>query len=186
VCGSQVDGECTNPDQCSAAGVCLANDEANGSECDDGSCTLGECIEDQPVGCPRDVVTQVPFNTSWSSVGSPDLFDGGCDTANSADYALTFTAPADGTYRFGAAGTLGAEADLIPPDADSVLTVANGACAGPGAVQLECNDDIIDSVNLDSQLDLVLESGETVTVYVGELGEPGGGTGTLSITVLPD
>jgi hypothetical protein len=184
-CGSQADNDCTNPNQCNAAGVCLENDEANGSACTNGSCTLGECIEGQPVGCPRDVVTQVPFNTSWSSVGSPDLFDGTCDTSNSADYALTFTAPSTGTYRFGAAGLVGEEPDEIGIDADSVLSVAPGACTGTDTPQLSCNDDIVQDVNSDSRVELPLDAGDTVTVYVGERGEPGGGTGTLSITLLP-
>ncbi len=71
--------------------------------------------------------------------------------------------------------------------ADSVITVVDGACQGFDATQLECNDDI-QNQNFDSQVVLLLDEGQTVTVYAGEVREvlPGGGSGTVRITRLPD
>jgi hypothetical protein len=185
-CGDDDQDECSAADACDEAGACSANDLPNGSACDDGSCTLGECIEDQPVGCPVDVVNDVPFNTSWRTVGRVNLFGGGCDIGGTPDYAVVFTAPTSGTFRFEAAGVAGqddpeggnAGAEAL---ADSVLTIAEGSCEGMNAQQLACNDDIAPG-NLDSRLDLALSLGDVVTVYVSELREQGGGSGTLSIT----
>lgn len=189
-CGGDRDDECTAPDSCDGEGECLSNDAANGSECSDGSCTLGECVQGQPVGCPALVVTGLPFATGWRTVGRVDLYAGDCDVDDTPDFALVFTAPADGTYRIEAAGEVGiddpegsGEASEL---ADSVLTVAAGACGGFAAPSLDCNDDIMAGINLDSRIDLPLLEGDTVTIYVNEFGEvvPGGGSGTLSVTPL--
>lgn len=186
-CGSSAEAECTSPDVCDADGLCSPNHAPNGSLCSDGSCTLGECIEGQPEGCPAEVVTDVPFEATWRTVGGVDLFGGGCDVDNTPDHAVVFTAPVAGVFRFEAAGSVG---DDDPESgnsgseelADSVLTIAAGSCLGPGAMSRGCNDDIEDG-DLDSRLDLELSLGEVVTVYVGELREPGGGSGSLSITL---
>ena len=188
-CGSPLDDACTHPDACDGGGACSANDVGNGSECEGGSCTAGVCVEDQPVGCPVELVTAVPFETNWRTVGGVNLFRGACDLNGTPDYAVVFTAPADGTFRFDAAGLVGTDdpesgAGNTEELADSVLTIADGNCQGPDANQRGCNDD--NDGSLDSRLDLILNEGETVTVYVGEFGEvlPGGGSGTLSITQL--
>jgi hypothetical protein len=195
-CGSDRDDECTAPDSCDGAGECLSNNAANGSACSDGSCTLGECVSGQPVGCPALVVTGLPFATGWRTVGGVDLYEGGCDVENTPDFALVFTAPADGTYRIDAAGEVGnGDPELGGEDAselaDSVVTVAAGACGGFAAMSLGCNDDIVgnggpDADEFDSRLDLSLQEGDTITIYVNEFGEvvPGGGSGTISITQL--
>lgn len=162
--------ECTQPGQC-AAGVCVAPDDPNGTACPGGSCALGQCIAGQPVGCPFEVVTRVPFQTNWSSVGRPDLYAGTCDDPGTADYAFVFTAPATATFRFGATGS-----------DDSVLTLAEGSCAGPSARQVACNDDIQLNVNLDSRADVSLTIGQTITGYVNELNSVRGGNGTLTIS----
>lgn len=189
-CGSERDDECTAPDSCDGQGECLSNDAANGSECSAGSCTLGECIQGQPVGCPALVVTGLPFATGWRTVGRVDLFGGDCDAADTPDFALVFTAPASATYRIEAAGEVGDDDPELGDDeaselADSVLTVAAGACGGFAAQILDCNDDVAPG-NLDSSIDLSLQEGDTVTIYVNEFGEivPGGGSGTVSITQL--
>jgi hypothetical protein len=186
-CGRDDEDECSEADECDGAGVCSPNDLPNGSECDDGSCTLGECIEDQPVGCPVDVVSDVPFNTTWRTVGRVNLFGGGCDIGGTPDYAVVFTAPTTGTFRFEAAGTAGEDdPESGEPGtealADSVLTIVEGSCEGMNAMQLGCSDDISED-NLDSLLDLELSQGDVVTVYAGELREQDGGSGTLSITL---
>jgi hypothetical protein len=116
---------------------------------------------------------------SWRTVGGVNLFDGSCDGAGTPDFAVIFTAPATAVYRFEATST-----------EDSVITIAAGACSGLEATQVACNDDITPNVNLDSRIDLdgnqQLEEGETVTVYTGEVRAPGGGSGTLRISVLSD
>jgi hypothetical protein len=190
LCGSGRDDECTAPDSCDGQGECLPNDAANGNECSDGSCTLGECIQGQPVGCPALVVTGLPFATGWRTVGRVDLYGGDCDVDDTPDFALVFTAPAAATYRIEAAGEVGNDDPELGGDeaselADSVLTVAAGACGGVAAPIIDCNDDIAPG-NLDSRIDLELEEGETITIYVNEFGEvvPGGGSGTLSVTQL--
>ncbi|HTV18107.1 MAG TPA: hypothetical protein VMG12_05535 [Polyangiaceae bacterium] len=189
-CGSDRDDACSAPDSCDADGQCLPNDAENGSACGGGSCTLGECVAGQPVGCPALVVTGLPFSTGWRTVGRVDLYGGDCDATNTPDFALVFTAPASATYRIEAAGEVGTDDPELGDDdaselADSVLTVAAGACGGFGAAILDCNDDIAPN-DFDSRIDLALEAGQTVTIYVNEFGEvvPGGGSGTVSIQQL--
>jgi hypothetical protein len=130
----------------------------------------------------------VPFSTSWSSVGRPNLFDGSCEAAGIPDYALVFTAPQAGTFRFSVHGLVdgtpytgsdSADPPTAPPDGDAVITVANGSCGT--AAQLGCNDDF--QGNVDSQLELVLTDQQVITVYLTERTQMGGGTGTLSITL---
>lgn len=195
LCGSSSADECTGADQCDDSnGACLPNDEPNGTACGGGSCTQGQCIHGQPVGCPMDVASAVPFNTTWSSVGRSNLFGGSCDSGGTPDYALLFTAPMAGTFRFTVHALVdstpytGADTSdpfTEPPDGDAVITVADGSCAGQEAMQLGCNDDVASGSNLDSQLDLVLTNAQTVTVYLNERTQTGGGTGTLSIRLVP-
>jgi hypothetical protein len=193
-CGDDTESECARHDVC-GTGVCLPNDVPNGTACTGGSCTLGQCISDQPVGCPIDVVNSVPATIHWSSVGSPDLFGGDCDEAGTPDYALLFTAPSTGTFRFVVHGLIdstpytGADTSnsppTAPPDGDAVISVAEGSCAGPASEQAGCNDDGPQGGDdLDSQLDLTLSEQQVVTVYLNERTQRGGGTGTLSITLL--
>jgi len=190
-CGSTNDDECAHPDQCSA-GACLPNDAPNGTACTDGSCTSGECVDGQPVGCPADVANSVPLTLHWSSVGRPDLYVGGCDSTNTPDYALVFTPTQTGTYRFVAVGLVDStpysgagtgDPPTNPPDGDAVITVAEGSCAGTDAPQSACNNDAIEG-GTDSQLDLSLTEGVAITVYLNELTQTGGGTGTLSVTLV--
>jgi hypothetical protein len=190
-CGSGRDDECTSADTCDGAGVCLPNDGQDGAACPGGSCTLGECIDGQAVGCPAQVVSALPFNVNWRSVGGTDLYDGNCDGNGTPDFAVIFTAPATASYRFEAAGVVGmgdpenSADDSASELADSVLTIAAGSCAGPTAQQLGCNDDFSDN-SFNSRIDLPLMQGQSVTVYVNEFHEvlPGGGSGTLAITQL--
>ena len=57
-CGSNADSDCTNPDACDGAGNCEKNDEANGTQCNEGdictspdTCEGGECTAGPSVGC---------------------------------------------------------------------------------------------------------------------------------------
>jgi hypothetical protein len=188
-CGSLVDDECTRPDSCDGQGNCQRNDEPLGTPCEGGTCSGGLCIAAPPSGCVVDAVSSVPFTASWSSVNRPDLYDGGCDTEGTPDYALVFTAPATAVYRIASAALVDAVPYTGPipdgpADGDAVMTIARGDCAGGEAQQLACNDDV-QVGTLNSQVDLGLAAGEVVTVYLNELGQMGGGTGTVSIDALP-
>jgi len=191
-CGDTLDSECSQPDTCDGAGVCAANHEQDGALCSGGACAAGECVLEQPPSdCPGAVATELPFETSWRTVGGVDLYQGSCDIDDTPDFAVVFTAPATGVYRFEAAGVAGEndpEPDTESEPADSVLTIVAGDCAGQDAMQLDCNDDDPGRQTFDSRLDLVLQAGQTVTVYVREFEEvlPGGGSGTVSISALSD
>ena len=188
-CGDGLDTECSHPDTCDGAGACVENHEQEGVACSGGACAAGECVPTEPASdCPAAVAAELPFEASWRTVGGVDLYRGSCDVDNTPDFAVVFTAPEAGVYRFEAAG---AEGDDDPePDpqselADSVLTIVAGSCAGRDAAQLDCNDDAGDQT-FDSRVDLVLEAGQSVTLYVNEFQEvlPGGGSGTVGIRRL--
>ena len=189
-CGSALDGECTHADSCDGAGACLPNDESDGVACTGGVCGAGQCVlaQEPTSDCPAATVAELPFSASWRTVGGVDLYRGTCDINGTPDFAVVFTAPLTAVYRFDAAGVVGdndPEGDPESELADSVLMIAAGSCAGVGAEQLGCNDDANDQA-FDSRIDLRLEAGQTVTVYVNEFQEvlPGGGSGTLSIRQL--
>jgi len=158
---------------CSASGTCERHDAANGSACTGGSCAVGACVQGQRVGCPQSVVTAVPFQGNWSSVGLPNLFTGSCQSARTPDYAVELVVPATGRYRFEATGS-----------PDSMLTLSRGACAAGNGTEIGCNDDITDGTNRASRLDAMLTAGDTITVYVSEFGDEGTGAGTLKISAL--
>jgi hypothetical protein len=172
-CGDD-SGGCSEP-VCDGAGVCEPSDEPNGAACPGGSCSVGACIAGQPVGCPAAVVSptslavNAPLQSSWSSVGRPSLIQGSCGSQNTPDFALVFTAPSAGEYRFDVSGT-----------ADSVLVVRAGACAGGN--EIACNDDVNDDTR-DSRLQLALTAGQTITLYVSEFGNGSTGAGTVRITL---
>jgi hypothetical protein len=171
VCEMPGGNACTAPGACDGAGVCAAGPAPDGTACAGGSCALGRCIMGQPVGCPAITVDSVPFDGEWSSVDRPDLYDGSCDAANTPDFAFVFVAPQAGMYRFGAEGS------------DPVLTLVRGSCAGNGAQQLACNDDIQLNQNLASRVEVSLTAGQTVTGYVNEIRAARGGSGTFSISL---
>jgi hypothetical protein len=194
-CGDTNDTECSRADTCDGQGLCVVNDRPNGTACTGGSCTGGQCIQGQPVGCPADLANTVPFNINWSSVNRPDLYHGDCDAAGTPDYALVFTAPQAGThtYRFHAIGATDSTPDAVPPDGDSVMTLAQGSCSGPNGAPVQnivgghpesCNDDK-NGGTFDSELDVTMAQGDVITVYLNEFQEPGGGTGSLSIVLVP-
>jgi hypothetical protein len=180
--------------------VCLVNDLANGDSCSGGTCSGGQCIGSSNV-CPAATVNdvgQLPFTVTWNTVGGTEFFGGACNEPDMPDFAVAFIVPQDGTYRFSATGLAGLpgeaeDADSVGQPADSVVEVATGNCdpegvlvtAVGGAGTVSCNDDITDGVNLDSSVDVPLTAGQVMTVYASELGEGGGGSGTLTIELLP-
>jgi len=157
---------------CSGDGVCVADNEPNGSACPGGSCSVGVCIAGQRVGCPLEVVTAVPFETAWNSAGRPNLYQGDCESDDTPDYAVLFTAPSAGRYRIEASGS-----------PDSVLAAVSGACSASNAAELVCNDDVSDG-NRNSRVDITLTLGQVLTVYVSEFSDGDSGSGTLSIRAL--
>lgn len=158
---------------CSASGTCEHHDAANGSACTGGSCAVGACVQGQRVGCPQNVVTAVPFQANWSSVGLPNLFTGACQSQRTPDYAVEFVVPATGRYRFEASGS-----------PDSMLSLSRGACAAGNNTEIGCNDDISNGTNRSSRLDAMLTAGDIVTVYVSEFDDGATGSGTLKISAL--
>jgi hypothetical protein len=158
---------------CRAGAVCQADETANGSACPGGSCTLGACVAGQRVGCPQQVVSSVPFQMNWSSVGRPDLFRGACESSNTPDAAVVFLVPAAGRYRFEATGS-----------PDSMLALVRGACGQGNAAEIACNDDISDGVERGSRIDVALTANQTITVYVSEFDDNNSGSGTLRISAL--
>jgi hypothetical protein len=162
-------GGCSAP-VCDGTGSCEARAEPNGAACPGGSCSLGACVAGQPVGCPAVLVSTVPFESSWSSVGRPNLIQGSCDDSlQTPDFALVFSAPGTGEYRIDAQGSQ-----------DSVLVVRAGACGGN---QLACNDDL-SSNDRDSRIELLLSAGQTITIYVSEFGNGSSGQGSIRISLL--
>lgn len=190
-CGDAADGECSHPDSCDGAGTCVANDESDGTACTGGACAAGQCLPASPApggDCPGAVAAELPFEASWRTVGGVDLYQGSCDVDDTPEFSVVFMAPVSAVYRFEAGGVVGEDDPETDPQselADSVLTVAAGNCAGRGAEQLGCNDDATDDT-FDSRVDLRLEAGQVVTVYVNEFREllPGGGSGNVSIRQL--
>jgi len=155
-------------------GICDANPCANGGECienADGSsftcvCASGftgpDCTTpyDACGGEVEDLGSTVPQSVLGISLeGLNDDLDSACSNAGGPDRAYTFTAPAAGGYRFDTQGSGG----------DPVLAILND-CGGP---ELACNDD---TVALQSQLDIVMEAGETVTIFLDSYNVPPPGT----------
>ncbi len=75
-CGSIGDTDCTNPDSCDGAGVCLDNDELDGTVCiDDGNdCTRDVC---QAASCSH------PFEATGTACG--DMSDTQCTNPDTCD-----------------------------------------------------------------------------------------------------
>jgi hypothetical protein len=100
--------------------------------------------------CPTfDLGSSVPNSVSSVVDDEVDLFSGSCGGA-AVDAALSFTAPADGSYTFATAGT----------SYDTVLYVLDGLCDGP---EIACNDDTADT---SSSVTVTLFAGQTITVVI--------------------
>jgi hypothetical protein len=171
-CGDiSTNDECTTPDTCDGSGVCLTNDQPDGTLCADGHCNVtGVC------DCAVDRVTTLPYSQQWQTTADTevDIFDPVCQTCDGTlDHVVVFTAPATATYRFTAVSGGNVE-----------LTVFEGDCTGTPANPV-CGEDIaVDDFN--DQLELEVAQGESVTVVVGEQCEENGGEGNLSIEVVPE
>ncbi|HTV21522.1 MAG TPA: hypothetical protein VMG12_22695 [Polyangiaceae bacterium] len=171
-CGdSASEDECTQPDTCDGAGVCLPNHQPDGTLCEAGHCnTEGAC------DCAVERVTAVPYGQQWQTTSDTELdVYTDCQTcAGTLDHVVVFTAPTSGTYRFTAAS--GGDAELAVFEGDCADTLVDASC---GADIDEDNEDYAD------RLELELDAGATVTVVVGESCEENGGVGNLDIELLP-
>jgi hypothetical protein len=167
--------ECTQPDTCDDSGVCLANNQPDGTLCADGHCSLtGVC------DCAVERVTAVPYQQQWQTTADTeiDVFDlSPCQLCDGTrDHIVVFTAPATATYRFTATSLAG----------DVELTVFEGDC-GATPQNLVCGENIDpDNDDLNDLLDLEVAAGDSVSVVVGEQCEENGSVGTLSIELAPD
>ncbi|HWB80367.1 MAG TPA: hypothetical protein VG755_35625, partial [Nannocystaceae bacterium] len=140
--------------------VQLAADQTVMVGVDSNSTSGAYTLNVQQVTCPDvDVGNEFPVEVTGSTVGAVDkLQSEGCPDDGSSDYAVQFTAPADGTYSF----------DLSGSDYDTVIFVQDGACGGP---QLACNDD---TFGVQSFVSVDLVADQTVTVVVsGFFGDTG-------------
>ncbi|MBX7080257.1 MAG: hypothetical protein K1X88_13765 [Nannocystaceae bacterium] len=109
------------------------------------------------VPCPDETAASTtPQTLNDSTTGGIDKLHGSCSSGGpgdeSADYAYSFTAPADGTYTFDTLGTF----------FDTLLYVLDGpACNAP---ELACNDNY--QFDQGSALSLPLVAGQTIVVVV--------------------
>jgi hypothetical protein len=174
-CGdTTTNDECTTPDTCDGNGVCLTNDQPDGTLCADGHCNVtGVC------DCAVDRVTTLPYGQQWQTTADTevDIFDPVCQTCDGTlDHVVVFTAPATATYRFTA--TSGGNVELTVFEGDCTGTPANPVCGEDIAPE---NDE-----DLNDQLELEITQGASVTVVVGEQCEENGGQGNLNIEVVTE
>lgn len=118
--------------------------------------------------CPQhDLGSGVPAMVSGSTIGEPDDFASACGGVGASDVAVSFVAPADGTYVFDTAGS----------GFDTVLYALDGVCGG---LELACNDDALD---LSSRISVTLKGGQSITLVVDGLdGMSGDGEFVLRVT----
>lgn len=104
-----------------------------------------------PRSCPfADLGSTVPQTVTGSTTGLPNDVTPSCGFSTASDVGYTFTAPADGIYVF----------DSIGSTYDTVLQVSDDGCSGP---PIACNDD---TVGLQSQVQVSLTAGQSVTIVV--------------------
>jgi hypothetical protein len=102
---------------------------------------------------------ELPMSVTATTEDQPDRRTSSCAAGgDSGDYAVGFTAPYAGTFAF----------DTFGSEFDTVLSVLAGDCDGE---ELACNDD---AWGLASEVILMLERGETVTVLVAGFGGDSG------------
>jgi hypothetical protein len=100
----------------------------------------------------------VPFTVSGSTVGEDNASAGSCGGLGSADWAYTWTAPADATYRFSTSGS----------DFDTVVYVLDESCTG---AELACGNDT--PVDTSGSAAAPLAAGQAVVIVVDGSGQEG-------------
>ncbi|MBL4689252.1 MAG: hypothetical protein JKY37_31960 [Nannocystaceae bacterium] len=139
---------------------------SGGSESDTGE---ESSSDDGPIGvvCPAGTLDNLPMTVNDSVVGQQDEFGGSCGGNGAPDMAFTLEAEVDGFYVF----------DTVGSNFDTVLYVLDGDCSGN---ELACNDD---NTGTQSEVGVVLTTGQVVTVVVDSFGIAGGSF-TLNATVF--
>ncbi|MEX1364625.1 MAG: hypothetical protein AB1Z98_15975 [Nannocystaceae bacterium] len=155
-CSICITDPCANGGECIASGdnssfTCVCASGFTGPDCTTPYDACGGEVEDLGSTVPQSVL-------GISLEGLNDDLDSVCSSTGGPDRAYTFTAPAAGGYRFDTVGSAAL--------ADTVLAVLND-CGGP---ELSCNDDA--DVGLLSEIDIVMEAGETVTIVLDTFGPP--------------
>jgi hypothetical protein len=130
---------------------------AQGTFCVDGRCTrpAAECAPGVQTGLLNDHPVANGFRVNSDSTGNFGVDRGSCGGGAGAD-VWAFTAPAAGTWRF--------ETTVSMAHDDTVL-FARSLCGVPAA-ELACNDDAPGQGNRFSRVDLALQAGETIYLFV--------------------
>ena len=127
--------------------------------------TRGEFVLDvdlyfEPPVCPTFEIDSVAnFSTEDSTLGARHSFEASCSyTGQGPEHSYRWTAPVDGRYTIHTRGS----------EIDTALYVRDGDCFGP---ELACSDDIFTlgpppAWDLDSEVDVELEGGQTVIIFV--------------------
>jgi hypothetical protein len=127
----------------------LDEDGDGATDCEDSDCDgVAECLSCPDDDLGGDLGEAVVVDTLK---GAGDDLAGSCALAGGSELAYTWTAPADGLYRF----------DTVGSDTDTVIYVLS-ECGGE---ELACNDD--EGGTLQSSVEVDLVSGETVLIAVG-------------------
>ncbi|MFV8753836.1 hypothetical protein ACNOYE_25100 [Nannocystaceae bacterium ST9] len=116
-------------------------------------------------GCGTALPEGAPVMTMGTTNGSNDDHMGSCGFNPAPEREFWWTAPETATYTISTAGS----------NYDSLLYVRDGGCEG---AELACDDDFEGS--LAAQLDVDLEAGQTISIFVD--GFNGAGSFNLSIT----
>lgn len=128
---------------------------------------LSERVGPPEAACP-DTTVMTGTSTLDTTGRGDDSQSEECGGEGAADVSVAFTASAAGTYRFSTAGTA----------FDTVLYV-RGSCDGG---ELACSDD--GDIDRTSQLELELEAGQSVVVFVDGFDSTQLGSAVLEITAL--
>jgi len=154
-------GACANPcpaGQVPCSGQCVDTQSSNshcgscnnacatGQQCQAGACecTGGVC----GVCSLTDLPSMVPQTVNGSTSNAPDGLSPSCGFSSS-DVAYSFTAPADGSYRF----------DTMGSSYNTALALLDPSCG-----EIDCNDD--HGASYESRLSLDMTAGQMVYVVV--------------------
>ena len=160
LCGDTDDNACTDPDTCNGFGTCQANNEADGTDCDDGSfcnaganCVGGECSGGDAVdcsdglSCTDDSCNEAEEQCDNILIAGNCLIDGACyadgelNPSNDCEFCDAAGSPNDWTLQ--PEGTECSDGDVCTgPDTCD----AAGVCSG--TLDPACNDDCINAVEV--------------------------------------
>ncbi len=152
--------DCDDSD-CSNDAACLVEDCVDGIDNDGDNaidCLDDDCTNDPSCtafACPEaDLGSDLPIVATGDTGSAGNDLAGSCGGAQALDYAVSWTAPADGTYLFSTEGS----------NFDTVLYLLDGGCTG--ATEIACNDDKDLSAGYYAEVTADLTQGQTVVVAV--------------------